>query len=288
MGQWEELVHDLPSTCSWDIERNSCTISPALVHGTLRGTRARSPQHLFMGQWEELVHDLPSTFSWDSERNSCTISSTLAHGTVSGTCARSPKQLRTEQWVELVHDLPNSCAREQYVKSVFRRISLPSPGVATPWNSGWITYLNPRQIKFSITSWEAVFKCWPLAILGLLLTSGHREVTTDLWTARGCYLLLTVGHRGVAVVGLQHEVGGSPILLPERKPRFGGQGESWHKLHYYYNKFLFFDRLSSGQSQDNFTPRKKASMPFRIALGNVDHMHECSPEHLRMETGRMK
>ena len=36
-----------------------------------------------------------------------------------------------------------------------------------------------------------------------------------------------------------------------------------------------------------FTERK-VKVPFSMAIGNLELMHECFPKHLRMETTRMK
>ena len=48
---------------------------------------------------------------------------------------------------------------------------------------------------------------------------------------------------------------------------------------------LNFDRRSFGQNKDYFVSRKK-KVPFRMAIGNGELMHECSPSS--MGTARMK
>ena len=34
--------------------------------------------------------------------------------------------------------------------------------------------------------------------------------------------------------------------------------------------------------------QKRKQEPFRMAIGNLELMHECFPKHLRMGTARMK
>ena len=36
------------------------------------------------------------------------------------------------------------------------------------------------------------------------------------------------------------------------------------------------------------TKERNEEVPFSMAIGNGELMHECSPEHSRMETARMK
>ena len=47
------------------------------------------------------------------------------------------------------------------------------------------------------------------------------------------------------------------------------------------------DRQSFGQRKDYFT-LQKIQVPFRMAIVNIELMHECSLKHSSKETARMK
>ena len=69
----------------------------------------------------------------------------------------------------------------------------------------------------------------------------------------------------------------------------------------YYYKLLFAYVVSASSSSSSriclialrfqlfivFTEQKK-NVPFSMAIGNGELMHECFPKHLRMRTARMK
>ena len=62
------------------------------------------------------------------------------------------------------------------------------------------------------------------------------------------------------------------------------------KLKRRYNLIILrfvFDRRSIGLNLYYFASRKM-SAPFSVATDNVELRHECSPQHLRMGTARMK
>ena len=72
------------------------------------------------------------------------------------------------------------------------------------------------------------------------------------------------------------------------------QGIACTGVHYYSLIFtlvvvvgLNFDRQSFGQSKDYFTLRKK-KVPFSMAIGHGELMHECFTKHSSMGTARIK
>ena len=46
-------------------------------------------------------------------------------------------------------------------------------------------------------------------------------------------------------------------------------------------------KMGLGQSMDYFSSRKN-KVPFSMAIGNWELIHECFPKHSRMGTARMK
>ena len=85
-------------------------------------------------------------------------------------------------------------------------------------------------------------------------------------------------------------------MQPHKNIRFSEQFSAFRTFYCYRREnrseqvpfsSVVFDRRSFDQSKDYFASQKK-QVPFSMAIGNAELMHECFPKHSHMETARMK